>query len=485
VTQTSDETSTKPDAADLRRQLLGKHVCPFCGVIRADVQQPCPRCTMEDTTSTRSATRQRIGPWFVLQARNPSAPGMRYATLLSLVKKGHVTAKSIVRGPTTHQLWTFAASVRGLSREFSICFHCGEALASSASACDACGKNQEPHADPDLLLEPAPDMLVTSMPTTPDTGMDGGTSLDLQVNAFPDEPPAPRPAVPRIGPDAMPASIPSTSASSASSVSPVASVMRQITPPSTAPTALASRQAVDRLAGKDEKILTARELAAAFQLDFNPPGEKPRKKFPILRSFAAILFIGVVGAAVVLALRPDWRDTSAQWASEKWSTVRATLERPATPANKPLASPAQAKPAIDKPVANKPVANKPVPSNPVAPSVTKVPEAVPPFVVTPDVPAPSTVVEPIVTKAPEAIAANQPVQSVEATADNPIDIPSDMSIDQATELGKKLRLQGMDAEAGNNFRRALRIYEAIQRLPRDAWPADLTLKLEAARRRAQ
>jgi len=77
------------------------------------------------------------------------------------------------------------------------------------------------------------------------------------------------------------------------------------------------------------------------------------------------------------------------------------------------------------------------------------------------------------------------VQSVEATADNPIDIPSDLSIDQATELGKKLRLQGMDAEAGNNFRRALRIYEAIQRLPRDAWPADLTLKLEAARRRAQ
>ena len=48
-------------------------------------------------------------------------PGMRFETLLSFVRKGRVRARSVVRGPTTHQLWRFAAHVKGLSREFGLC----------------------------------------------------------------------------------------------------------------------------------------------------------------------------------------------------------------------------------------------------------------------------------------------------------------------------------------------------------------------------
>src|SRR4051812_40185469 len=67
-----------------------KKVCPFCGAINDNDGNPCPRCLMEDTQTTRTATKSRIGPWFVLQARNPAAPGMKWNTLIELVRKGVV-----------------------------------------------------------------------------------------------------------------------------------------------------------------------------------------------------------------------------------------------------------------------------------------------------------------------------------------------------------------------------------------------------------
>src|SRR5690348_8581566 len=77
---------------------LDKAVCPFCGAVNLrhtdeageDVSAPCPKCTMADTPATRQATRARIGPWFVRQVRNPSAPGMKFETLMALVKRGQV-----------------------------------------------------------------------------------------------------------------------------------------------------------------------------------------------------------------------------------------------------------------------------------------------------------------------------------------------------------------------------------------------------------
>ena len=250
VTQTADPQPPRPEADEVRQQLAGKHACPFCGVIRVDAQAPCPRCTMEDTPATRQATRQRIGPWFVLQARNPSAPGMKFATLVSLIKKNHVTPRSIVRGPTTHQLWTFAAQVRGLSREFGLCYSCGEAIDPAAKVCPHCDRQQMPPPDPDALLEAgAPEMVVTSQLTTHDTGMDGGTSLDLQADA-PAGPPRPI----RTPPPAQ------------------QQALARVTPRPATPI----REALP--AAKEESILTARELAAAFQLDFNPQNRRPRKK---------------------------------------------------------------------------------------------------------------------------------------------------------------------------------------------------------------
>ena len=95
----------------IRRTVVQQAVCPFCGIVNEATAKTCRQCGMENTQATRQATRSKMGPWFVWQSRNPSAPGMSWATLMSLVEKGRVTTRSVVRGPTTGQLWRYAARV--------------------------------------------------------------------------------------------------------------------------------------------------------------------------------------------------------------------------------------------------------------------------------------------------------------------------------------------------------------------------------------
>src|SRR5207244_3410636 len=57
---------------------------------------------------------------------------------------------------TTHQLWRFAAHVKGLSREFGICYSCGGSIDRAASLCQHCNRSQEPPADPDVFIEGQP-----------------------------------------------------------------------------------------------------------------------------------------------------------------------------------------------------------------------------------------------------------------------------------------------------------------------------------------
>jgi len=80
---------------------------------------------------------------------------MNFATLMVLVQKGRVTARSVLRGPTTGQFWRYAARVKGVSREFGLCWSCGGDVAKAARACPSCKRLQEPPLNPDVLLEAA------------------------------------------------------------------------------------------------------------------------------------------------------------------------------------------------------------------------------------------------------------------------------------------------------------------------------------------
>ncbi len=136
-------------------ELSADRLCPFCGTLNAgfDSQTPCSRCLISDTPVSRSAAHARIGPWFVLHSRNPSAPGMSYQAMIGLIRRGQVKARSVVRGPTTHQLWQFVSSVRGLSREFGVCYDCGQATETNAHVCGNCRKVQDASSNPDAFLD--------------------------------------------------------------------------------------------------------------------------------------------------------------------------------------------------------------------------------------------------------------------------------------------------------------------------------------------
>ena len=124
-------------------------LCPFCGAFNSGVGRPCRSCGTEDTTAARAAAAKRVGPWFVLNARNPSAPGMSLPALLTMVRQGIVTHRSVIRGPATGQLWRLAGKVRGLSREFGQCYGCGGELAESTAVCPHCDRPQSLPADID------------------------------------------------------------------------------------------------------------------------------------------------------------------------------------------------------------------------------------------------------------------------------------------------------------------------------------------------
>jgi hypothetical protein len=152
------QTTPKPD--ELRKRLAW-HVCPFCGNRNQDGKAECPACGMEDHDLTRTATTRRVGPWFLRQTSNPFAPGMKFTVLRELTKQGRVNPDSVVRGPTTRQMWTFAARVRGLAHLFGICWNCNRTLPAPGpnedpdDFCLYCGALIEPPSNPDQQLEVA------------------------------------------------------------------------------------------------------------------------------------------------------------------------------------------------------------------------------------------------------------------------------------------------------------------------------------------
>jgi hypothetical protein len=314
--------ATPADAArsqqDVLRGLDGKQACPFCGAVSEKSPNPCARCGMDNTPEARKATKARIGPWYVLQARNPAAPGMRFDTLLTFVRKGRVRARSVVRGPTTHQLWRFAAHVKGLSREFGLCFSCGSSIETTANICPQCNRLQEPPINPDVLLDglgadegssaaprvqapvfrelpaepvaaaPAPPVAPpAARPPEPEPEPDeivipalGGFGPDDLVPKMGDSDPLPGSLPPAAGAD-FPASAPPGRAAAFATPAP-----RPAPAPAAAPAARAADEnpfsipPVRKKANGDPGFLSAKDLAAAFKLSFDPSAELDRVEVP-------------------------------------------------------------------------------------------------------------------------------------------------------------------------------------------------------------
>ena len=110
-----------PPAKPIEIQCL----CPFCGAFNSGILKPCAHCEMEDTTAARDANRQRSGLWFVMPPNGPASAGMNFDAIVALISRQLILPRTVVRGPTTGQLWRLASKIRGLSREFGHCYACG------------------------------------------------------------------------------------------------------------------------------------------------------------------------------------------------------------------------------------------------------------------------------------------------------------------------------------------------------------------------
>jgi hypothetical protein len=352
-----------------RSPLAGRHVCPFCGAVNESAEGACPRCTMENTADTRKATKSRIGPWYVLQSRNPAAPGMRYDTLLGFVRKGRVKARSIVRGPTTHQLWRFACQVKGLSREFGVCYSCGGVIDRATHTCPQCNRLQDPPLDPDTFIEgqstgavAAPAMAdsaplgaqVAISPTITLSHVAPPPAAPVAPPAEPERPPVFRelkvPQAPNqevAGPAAA-AAAPVTATPSRGDVQPLDPAAPAGEAPAAAPAAAPGGAPVPagrRKAG--DVLISAKELAAAFQLHFDSDAQpddtsgafraagyapggadaplpwppRRRRKRRVGRYVLAALLLALLGFGAFLVFDGAFRRQALAWAGAKYDSI--------------------------------------------------------------------------------------------------------------------------------------------------------------------
>ena len=390
ATPPSTEILGDADAAREPNGSTDRQVCPYCGLVRArsEAVGACPRCTIEDSPQTRQATKARIGPWYVLQTRNPAAPGMKWSTLLALVKKGQVTPRSIVRGPTTHQLWRLAAQVKGLSREFGLCYSCGLEITRTTNQCPHCDRLQEPPANPDVLLE-----------SRESHGRRATVVAPIEVEL-------PEPA------------------------GAIVTARREPRP--------------------DEGLLTARELATAFRLGVPtsdgaaaPAGAAPARRRRRGGAVALLLVLAILGAGAWVWLTPPYRaaavqywETGRDWATARWQAWQASDAPPVVQPVEPGVG-ATAVDATNEPTGAQAAGREPVPQAQLEARVSP------------------------------------PVMSAPVVVD-----PAALA-----EQARALRRSAIDAEAAGDFARAVRLYEQIRALPRDYWPSDLNVRLDAAKQR--
>jgi len=135
--------------------------CIYCGQIVSRREERCPHCRASFSTAVRKASREVLGPWYYLDARNPSGRGVTFETLIKMAEKGRIRPDSVVRSPTTHQDWMYAAETPRLAKYLGMCPHCFAEAKPEEIYCNRCQLNMNtrpadvrPGIPPDLVGEP-------------------------------------------------------------------------------------------------------------------------------------------------------------------------------------------------------------------------------------------------------------------------------------------------------------------------------------------
>lgn len=120
-------------------------------------RRSCTACGTPLDDATRRTTLSRMGPWFVRLESLPFMPGCSWSQLAELVERGVIHAGSVVRGPTTRQLWTLAERTPGVAHLVGRCHACGSAAARDDACCRVCRASFGAPLDRDSLGIVPPD----------------------------------------------------------------------------------------------------------------------------------------------------------------------------------------------------------------------------------------------------------------------------------------------------------------------------------------
>ncbi len=149
-------------------------VCPYCGEAQpaADV---CRACARTLSRGARIDILNNMGPWQVRDPDRPFDPGLSYTRLAEMVDAGEITRVSIVRGPTTRQLWTVAKRVPGVAHLLGYCHRCDEKVDPRSTRCTHCNALFGAWLDRNHLG--LPDIMPAVDPGEPDETRDGPTQF--------------------------------------------------------------------------------------------------------------------------------------------------------------------------------------------------------------------------------------------------------------------------------------------------------------------
>ncbi len=448
----------RAEAQPTSLSLEGKLVCPFCGSINSRADEPCPSCGMENTPATRNSTRGRVGPWYVLQKRNPAAPGMKFETLVKFIRKGRIQPRAVLRGPTTSQLWRFAVTVKGVSREFGLCYNCGGDIDPAADQCPHCSRDQRPPVDPNALLEVSAPKPAAVRPQPIPAEARAHDDPDLSDTMMPAPVVMPK-AAPKPAPQKQPEPVRQPVAAPVNKpLVRVPEISQEERDRREIEAGRHARENEPRDPNKSSPTLSARELATAFQLDFTPTDRKRRRNGKSHKGLYALLFLLLIGGAGTAAYFnvPAFKETvdtnyaSASTKLHDWMASPAPA-KPAPPSlehltlsNNPTMPGPQSPVHVTPPVNDTPTRNHTPPAN-----NTQSPEVKAPPV--PDKPAVVTPLVPVITLA------------------------------EAYDLEHKLWGEALDSESRGDWAAAVAAYQKIKALPAKAQPSSLEMRLSAAK----
>ncbi len=113
-------------------------LCPYCGHIQQLTEQTCEACGGFFDRLSLKATQVAMGPWFIHNAKKPFKPGCSYDVIKKQAAAGRIHSRTIMRGPTTRQFWSFAKNVPGVAHLIGYCHNCGLHVTPTDPKCSKC-----------------------------------------------------------------------------------------------------------------------------------------------------------------------------------------------------------------------------------------------------------------------------------------------------------------------------------------------------------